>query len=97
MIRALLIKKSKEVQSLDRDAALAWQPGQGLLWLHFDINKDETKTWLRTDEQLPHVVTAALLASEPRRLPKRDQALPLQAAQLSNNRRKARELRQTYE
>jgi zinc transporter len=66
MIRALLIKKTKDIQSLDRDAALAWQPDQGLLWLHFDIKEDETKKWLLADKQLPEVVTAALLASETR-------------------------------
>ena len=66
MIRALLIKVTKEVQSLDRDAALAWQPDQGLLWLHFDIKEDETKNWLLADELLPEVVSAALLASETR-------------------------------
>ncbi len=66
MIRALLIKNTKEVQSLDRDAALAWQPDQGLLWLHFDIKEDETKKWLLADKLLPEVVSAALLASETR-------------------------------
>lgn len=66
MIRALLIKKTKAVQSLDRDAALAWQPDQGLLWLHLDTKEDETKQWLHADNQLPQVVTAALLASETR-------------------------------
>ncbi len=54
------------MQLLDRDAVLDWQPGQGLLWLHFDINEGETKKWLHADEQLPQVVTAALLASETR-------------------------------
>jgi len=66
MIRAILTKSSKEVQSLDRDAALAWQPDQGLLWLHFDVAEDETKKWLHADEQIPKVVTSALLASETR-------------------------------
>jgi len=66
MIRALLTKSSDEVQSLDRDAALAWRPDQGLLWLHFDVAEDATKKWLLDDKQLPQVVSAALLASETR-------------------------------
>jgi zinc transporter len=66
MIRALLIKKSEDVQLLDPDSVRAWQPAQGLLWLHFDVNEEATKQWLLADEYLPQVVTSALLADKSR-------------------------------
>jgi zinc transporter len=66
MLRALLIKKSAEVQLLDPDSVRAWQPAQGLLWLHFDVNEEATEQWLLADEHLPQVVTSALLADKSR-------------------------------
>lgn len=66
MIRALLTRNSSEIQALDWDAARAWQPDQGLLWLHFDVADDATRRWLLTDEQLPNVITSALLSTETR-------------------------------
>ena len=44
----------------------AWQPGQGLLWLHFDYSKPGTLKWLEEHSGLDDIAIAALVAEDTR-------------------------------
>ena len=41
----------------------AWEPNQGLLWIHLDANKDEAKHWLTDKSGLPPLIQEALWES----------------------------------
>lgn len=58
-------------------AISAWQPEQGILWVHLDYTHPEAQRWLREDSGLDELSCEALLAEEtrPRSLVYRDQLL----------------------
>jgi zinc transporter len=65
LIRALLISESG-LRELDWAGVRAWQPGQGLLWVHLDAAATATEDWLTNDSGLPEIVPPTLLADETR-------------------------------
>lgn len=48
------------------DAVESWSPQQGLLWVHLDLNVEETHAWVRTKSGLDPSMAEALLAEETR-------------------------------
>lgn len=53
-------------QVADARAVESWSPDQGILWLHIDVNDEESRRWLRESIDLPDSIVDALLAEETR-------------------------------
>jgi len=51
---------------LDWDGIGAWQPGDGVLWVHLNRQFEDAQRWLRERSGLDEVVVEALLAEETR-------------------------------
>jgi zinc transporter len=43
-----------------------WQPDDGVLWIHLDVNNPAARDWLSEQTDIPDIVTDALLAGESR-------------------------------
>ena len=65
LIHALVISETG-VRKLDWAALRAWQPKQGVLWVHLDGTADAAARWLTDESGLPETVPPALLAEETR-------------------------------
>ena len=76
VVHAVVLDGEGGARRLSTEEAWAWQPGQGLLWLHLDYTHPQAERWLRHWELSPLVVDA-LLAQEtrPRATPMREGTL----------------------
>ncbi|WP_111656506.1 zinc transporter ZntB [Isoalcanivorax indicus] len=76
LVHAVLLDGAGGGRRLTPDEAAAWQPAQGLLWLHLDYTHPDTPRWL-AQMALPALVSDAMLAQEtrPRAAPMRDGTL----------------------
>lgn len=66
LIHAFLLDRNGGGRDLEWSQVRDWQPGQGLLWLHFDYTDGEAQDWLRGDSGLEPLVAEALLTEETR-------------------------------
>jgi zinc transporter len=66
LIHAVLLAESGATKTLDWDGVRAWQPQDGLLWVHLDIHAEQTATFLESDGRVPPMVSVALVAAETR-------------------------------
>ena len=48
------------------DDVAAWSPDHGVLWVHIDVNDEESRRWLIESARLPDTIADALLAEETR-------------------------------
>lgn len=48
-------------RALTWDEVTTWQSGQGLLWIHLDVNEDPTLLWLKENSGLSPLIQEALL------------------------------------
>lgn len=53
-------------RSVNLDKVQSWTPQQGILWLHFDINNENAKRWIRENGGLDHVAAEYILETETR-------------------------------
>ncbi len=53
-------------RQLDWDGVRAWEPSDGLLWVHLDRTREPVQRWLRSESGLEAVVAESLLAEETR-------------------------------
>lgn len=66
MIAAFLLDAKGGARELTWDEVLAWNPDQGVLWIHLDRAEENTHEWLRTLADLPELAIEALLQEETR-------------------------------
>jgi zinc transporter len=66
LIYAFLLDGAGGGRRLDWQGVRSWQPGQGLLWLHLDLNDATARTWIERESGLEEVARDALLAEETR-------------------------------
>ena len=66
LIYAFLLDGQGGGRLLSWQEAQSWQPGQGLLWLHFNYTEEDARQWLREGSGLDPLVTDALLAEDTR-------------------------------
>jgi zinc transporter len=66
LIHALGFSGHKDSVQLQIEQVREWQPGDGILWAHFDATKDETSTYLKRDSGISRVAAEALVARETR-------------------------------
>ncbi|MCH8542807.1 MAG: zinc transporter ZntB [Alcanivorax sp.] len=65
LVHALLLDGKGGAEPLNDEQALAWQPGQGVLWLHLDYTLPDAESWL-THHGVSPLIAEALLAQETR-------------------------------
>ncbi|MBZ2187975.1 zinc transporter ZntB [Alcanivorax sp. JB21] len=65
LVHAQLLDGQGGAQTLTADQALAWQPGQGVLWLHLDYTLPDAESWL-THHGVSPLIAEALLTQETR-------------------------------
>ncbi len=66
LVHALLLDGEGGARSLTTAEVRAWQPQQGIIWLHFDFTASATRDWLEGSLNLPEIVVDALLSEETR-------------------------------
>ena len=66
LVHALLLDGKGSARRIDWPEVEAWQPGKGVLWLHFDYTVPETREWLIENSGLPEMAVEALLTLETR-------------------------------
>jgi zinc transporter len=66
LVAAYLLDRSGGGRAIGWHEIESWEPGQGLLWVHLDLNAESTGAWLRERSRLDPAVAAALLAEETR-------------------------------
>jgi zinc transporter len=66
LICAYLIDDRGAGRELGWDEIRAWQPGQGLLWVHLDFTHAGSAQWLRSGSGLAESIADALLAEDGR-------------------------------
>ena len=65
-LHCLLLDGKGGAKDLDPKAVDAWNPGDGVLWVHLDVNEPSASDWLEQQTDLPQFVIDALLAGESR-------------------------------
>lgn len=65
LVHALLLDGKGGAEPLSDEQALAWQPGQGVLWLHLDYTLPDAEAWL-THHGVSPLIAEALLTQETR-------------------------------
>jgi zinc transporter len=65
-LHALLFDGNGGARDLSSDEIEAWQPDQGVLWLHFDYTDGDTQRWLRAASGIGELVADALLSENTR-------------------------------
>jgi len=53
-------------QKIGWDGLQGWKPEKGILWLHFDYSRDDTRNWILHESGLEQVPAEALLTEETR-------------------------------
>ena len=66
LVHALMLDGQGGARRVGWDEVERWQPGQGVLWLHFDYTVPATRDWLVTHSGLPEMAVEALLTLETR-------------------------------
>jgi zinc transporter len=66
IIHAFLLDGAGSGRRLDWQEVRSWQPGQGLLWLHLDLNDAAARAWIERESGLEEVAQEAILAAETR-------------------------------
>jgi zinc transporter len=66
LVHALLLDGEGGARNLTAAEVRAWQPQQGIIWLHFDFTASATRDWLERSLNLPEIVVDALLSEETR-------------------------------
>lgn len=66
LVYAFLMNRQGGGRRLDWDGVRAWNPSQGLLWMHLDRNFPDTPAWLARESGLDPLVAEALQAEETR-------------------------------
>lgn len=66
LICAYLIDEQGGGRALDWEEIRAWQPEQGLLWVHLDFTQAGSARWLRDESGLAENIVDALLAEDGR-------------------------------
>lgn len=66
LVHALLFDGAGSARQIDWAEVAAWQPEQGMLWLHFDYTEADTRNWLIKRSGLPAMAIEALLSLETR-------------------------------
>lgn len=66
LVHALLLDGVGGARFLDRQALEACQPGQGVLWLHVDLNMEAGQVWITQQSDLDPNTIDALLAEDTR-------------------------------
>ncbi len=65
-LESLLLDGKGGSRKLSDDEVRNWAPGDGLLWVHFDIADADAGRWLSQQRGLPQTVVDSLLAGETR-------------------------------
>ena len=66
LVHACLLDGRGGFSSITRPQLDAWEPEQGALWLHFNLEEPESQSWLSESSGLEEVVVDALLEVESR-------------------------------
>ena len=66
LIYAFLLDGAGSGRRLDWQEVRSWQPGQGLLWLHLDLNAATARAWIERESGLDEIAQEAILAEETR-------------------------------
>lgn len=66
LVHALLLDGKGGARRIDWPEVEVWQPGDGVLWLHFDYTVPDTRDWLTQRSGLPEMAVEALLTLETR-------------------------------
>lgn len=66
LVHAFRITAGSKAERLDWQQVKAWQTGQGMLWLHLDVNDDQARRWVFDESAIPVVAARALFAPETR-------------------------------
>lgn len=78
LLNAQLLNGSGGARSLEWAEVVRWEAGDGLLWLHFDLDEPGTHQWVAEQSGLSEVASSALLSEETRpRTVHRDERLLL--------------------
>lgn len=74
LIRAFILDGKGGGKEIGWKEIKAWDPSQGLLWLHLDYMGTAAQKWLRTQSGLQHTIAEAMLTEEtrPRCIPNTD-------------------------
>jgi len=66
LIHAWLFDGGGLARALDWDGVRAWQPDQGILWIHLDRSSEEARRWIQHEGGLPEIAAKGLLVEETR-------------------------------
>ncbi|KAA3629452.1 MAG: zinc transporter ZntB [Proteobacteria bacterium] len=66
LICAFLLDQQGGGTPLDWEQASAWQPDQGVLWVHMDYSAPRSQQWIKEQSGLDEIIQEALLATETR-------------------------------
>ncbi len=66
LLHALLLDGRGGARTLSWQEVVAWQPDQGVLWVHVDFSNPEARRWLLEEAGLPPLAAAALVAEDTR-------------------------------
>jgi zinc transporter len=66
LVAAFLLDGAGGGKALDFAGVRGWRPGDGLLWVHLDLNVPATSAWIEDEAGLDPVVAEALLQAETR-------------------------------
>jgi zinc transporter len=66
LVAAYLLDGDGAGRAIGWDEIASWEPGQGLLWVHLDLNATAAGDWLRERSGLDPAIVTALLAEETR-------------------------------
>ncbi len=66
LVFACLLDGKGGAREGDWDMVRAWDPSQGVIWIHLDLNVESARAWLTGESGLDDIATAALLARETR-------------------------------
>ncbi|MBY5921711.1 zinc transporter ZntB [Ferrimonas balearica] len=66
LLHALLLDGRGGARALSWPEVEAWQPAQGVLWIHLDFSVPEARNWILEQGGLPPLAAAALVAEDTR-------------------------------
>ena len=65
-LHCCILNRSGGSDIVDRPSMMQWGKGQGILWVHIDVNDDASRRWLTDASELEPSIVDALLAEETR-------------------------------
>jgi zinc transporter len=65
-VHAYLLDRAGGGREIDAAAARAWEPAQGLLWLHLDVNSAAGRDWVFDESGIDELSADALLTGDSR-------------------------------